>query len=363
MATSITTWQRLEPVPRSGDLRAGLRAADGGPVVVPGQAAAVRRAPRRGRRLPRRGHALGDDGTAVTVAPRHTRGRRCRRVRGPRPELGPSGGRGGARARVRHRARRWPRRQRRTALPPAAPLPAGRRPGRAVPRPLRAAREDLPGDDPDTVRLRRRAVGRVPDARRLAADLLAHRKTAAKLTSLPAKPPVPAAARPKVIAAANDFLRAWATALTDPPRSHRAHGDRTGWSTPSLSRPTCPVVASCSPRRSTAAAGWTGTTSTQPGNLRSVPRPSRSLPRTGAHDAARAGVVRRHAGRPLLGDRGRHRPLRRSRHRPDGAGADAARRVRADLRQRLVRGARRPAGRLRHRDRLLQGDRLLRSPD
>ena len=72
--------------------------------------------------------------------------------------------------------------------------------------------KDLPGDDPDTVRLRRRAVGRVPDARRLAADLLAHRGSAAKLTSLPAKPPIPAAARPKVVAAANDFLRAWAAA-------------------------------------------------------------------------------------------------------------------------------------------------------
>ena len=83
--------------------------------------------------------------------------------------------------------------------------------------------KDLPGDDPDTVRLRRRAVGRVPDARRLAADLLAHRKSAAKLTSLPAKPPVPAAARPKVIAAANDFLRAWGNGLSEPaPKSPSA---------------------------------------------------------------------------------------------------------------------------------------------
>ena len=88
--------------------------------------------------------------------------------------------------RARHRARRRPRRQRRAALPPPAPLPAGRRPrSRRTSPATRCAPQDLPGDDPDTVRLRRRAVGRVPDGRRLAADLLSppRRRRRADLTS------------------------------------------------------------------------------------------------------------------------------------------------------------------------------------
>ena len=46
--------------------------------------------------------------------------------------------------------------------------------------------EDLPGDDTDTVRLRRRATGRVPDGRRIHADLVAARGAATELTTLPA---------------------------------------------------------------------------------------------------------------------------------------------------------------------------------
>src|SRR5206468_1466365 len=65
---------------------------------------------------------------------------------------------------------------------------------------------ELPGTDADTVRLRRRAVGRVPDGRLVRADLLTERGNASELTALPAEPAVAASNRTKVIAAANAFL-------------------------------------------------------------------------------------------------------------------------------------------------------------
>ena len=76
--------------------------------------------------------------------------------------------------------------------------------------------EDLSGDDPATAALRRRAVGRVPDGRRLRADLVAARGVDPQLTTLPAAPPVPANDRDKVIAAANAFLAWWDNFLTEP---------------------------------------------------------------------------------------------------------------------------------------------------
>lgn len=75
---------------------------------------------------------------------------------------------------------------------------------------------DLPGEDHDTVRLRRRAVGRVPDARKLAADLLSHRGDNAALTSLPTTTPIALGDRAKVLAAANAFLDTWAAQLSEP---------------------------------------------------------------------------------------------------------------------------------------------------
>ena len=315
----------------------------------------------RTRARPCEADALGHDGAAVAAAPRHTRGGRRRRGHRPRPGLGAAGDRGGARARVRHRARRRPRRQRRAALPPTAPLPAGRGQVAAYVARYALREEDLPGDDPDTVRLRRRAVGRVPDARRLAADLLAHRgqRREAHLTSREAD-------RPGGRAAEGRRRRQRLPARVGRGRE-RAR--------PVVAERVAAEPAGALLRRPGRPARWSGRA-----RLGGVPRRPAGLARLqrgraavarcagqagradepGAHDAARAGLVRRHARRPLLGDRGRHRPLRRSRHRPDGAGADAARRVRADLRQRLVRGADRPAGRLRDRDRLLPGDRLLR---
>ncbi len=76
---------------------------------------------------------------------------------------------------------------------------------------------DLPGDDPDTVRLRRRAVGRVPDARRLAGDLLAHRGSDPELTSLPGTPQLDPGDEVKALLAANQFLAAWETVFAPAP--------------------------------------------------------------------------------------------------------------------------------------------------
>ena len=74
---------------------------------------------------------------------------------------------------------------------------------------------DLPGDDPATVALRRRATGRVPDGRRLHAALDAARGGAPALPTLPPQPPV--GGNPdRLLAAANDFLRWWEDVIAEP---------------------------------------------------------------------------------------------------------------------------------------------------
>ncbi len=75
---------------------------------------------------------------------------------------------------------------------------------------------DLPGDDQATAALRRRAAGRVPDGRRLHADLAAARGSAETLTILPAQPAIPATDRDRVLAAANAFLAWWDGFIAEP---------------------------------------------------------------------------------------------------------------------------------------------------
>jgi hypothetical protein len=78
-----------------------------------------------------------------------------------------------------------------------------------------------PGDDPVPARgasFRDLATGRAPDGARLLADLTAHRGRRRKLVSLPARPAVPAAARGKVLAAANEWLAWWNGLITTPAR-------------------------------------------------------------------------------------------------------------------------------------------------
>lgn len=214
--SSITTWQRLEPIPRHGDLRVGLRAPTADPLWLLA----------RQRQF---GELRGEDaGSPVEARFAATTARLSRLHPGPP-------GSGAADTAVDLDGRSGPL----EALVEREPvLDTGRDGGLVVSaglhflrllRQQRAAatvatylgryalrEQDLPGDDPDTVRLRRRSVGRVPDARRLAADLLAHRGDATELTSLPAQPNLPPGARAKVLAAANDFLRWWQGALDEP---------------------------------------------------------------------------------------------------------------------------------------------------
>jgi hypothetical protein len=75
---------------------------------------------------------------------------------------------------------------------------------------------DLPGDDPAAAALRRRAIGRAVDGRRLHADLLAARGNRRELATLPAQPPIPAADQANVLAAVNEFLAWWESFLAEP---------------------------------------------------------------------------------------------------------------------------------------------------
>ena len=214
--SSITTWQRLEPIPRNGDLRAGLRAQtadplwllarqrqfgelrgeDAGSPVQATLSATTARLSRLHLGTPGAGAADAAVDIDAGAGPLETLVER-------EPLIG-TGGDGGLVVSAGLHFLRLLRSRKATAAV-----------ARYVDR-YALREEDLPGDDPDTVRLRRRAVGRVPDPRRLAADLLAHRGGATKLTSLPSQPTLPAGARPKVVAAANDFLRAWAAAVSEP---------------------------------------------------------------------------------------------------------------------------------------------------
>jgi hypothetical protein len=216
--SSITTWQRLEPLPRTNDLRQGLRAEIADPLWMLA----------RQRQF---GELLGEDaGSPVQATLKATAGRISRLHLG---RLGTAAAT--AAAAFDHRDTDGPL----EAIVEREPLLGTGADGGLVVsaglhflRLLRAARAtsqvttyveayalttgDLPGDDPDTQRLRRRAVGRVPDARRLAADLIAHRGTATELTTLPANPAVPSGDEAKVLVAANAFLAAWGTGLTEP---------------------------------------------------------------------------------------------------------------------------------------------------
>lgn len=214
--SSITTWQRLEPLPRSDDLRPGLQAEIADPLWLlarqrqfgelrgedagsPIQAAFDAMSGRISRihfGLP------GDDAAAVAtdhddrllpleVAVEREPVRATREGAGLAVEMGLHF----LRLLRLHRA------------PPLVAEYVTRYAIRA---------QDVEGDDETTARLRRRAVGRVPDGRRLHADLASRRGTDAQLTSLPTQPAIPAGDRPKVLAAANAFLRHWDGLLSEP---------------------------------------------------------------------------------------------------------------------------------------------------
>lgn len=214
--SSITTWQRLEPIPRSHDLRPGLRAEIADPLWLLA----------RQRQF---GELRGEDaGSPVTATLAASSGRVSRL------HLGPPGS-GASDAALDYAITDGPV----EALVERERLLDGDAAGELVVsaglhflRLLRVERAtpvigvyldeyaltaaDLPGDDSDAKRLRRRAVGRVPDARRLAADLLEHRGNATELTSLPGRPAIANPDRPKVLNAANAFLTSWESRISEP---------------------------------------------------------------------------------------------------------------------------------------------------
>jgi hypothetical protein len=214
--SSITTWNRLEPLPASNDLEPGLRAEIADPLWLLA----------RQRQF---GEFRGEDAGSPILSRLEVQSARLSRY-----HAGPPGEDAGERA-IDYDDADLPlevlaEREALRGRPGDGGLAfeaglhflrllrkhraAGRR-GAYVKRYAFVA-GDLPGDDPATAALRRRAVGRVPDGRRLYADLAAARGNAERLTTLPSQPPTPSAARPKVIAAANEFLRWWERLVAEP---------------------------------------------------------------------------------------------------------------------------------------------------
>lgn len=77
-------------------------------------------------------------------------------------------------------------------------------------------RPAVPAVDPASTRLRQLYAGRVPDGFRLRADLVDHRGAADSLTSLPAEPAIPPGQHNRVLAAANAWLDWWDQLYTEP---------------------------------------------------------------------------------------------------------------------------------------------------
>ena len=220
--SSITTWNRLEPLPASDDLEHGLRVEIADPLWLLA----------RQRQF---GEFRGEDAGSPIRSRLEVQSARLSRY-----HPGPAGSDAADHAvdyddaslPLEVLAEREPLRGRRGdgGLAFEAGLhflrllrkhrAAGRRGAYVRHYAFRAA--DLPGDDPVTVALRRRAVGRVPDGHRLHADFEAARGTAARLTKLPPQPTVPAAARPNVLAAANEFLGWWRRLVAEPRAGHDA---------------------------------------------------------------------------------------------------------------------------------------------
>ena len=170
--SSVTTWTRLEPLPRSARLHLGTPGRDRGSALAARSATAVRRAPRRRRGIAGAGAAHSSERPDLSL-PRGGAGSRRRRGRSRPRRLSSS-------ARSARRAGACPGLARRRRVEgrgrPALPAPPPEASSRATRRAAYVthyaiADSDLVGDDADTSALRRGAVGRAPDGRRLHADL------------------------------------------------------------------------------------------------------------------------------------------------------------------------------------------------
>lgn len=219
--TSITTWQRLEPLPRSDDLRPSVRAEIADPLWLLA----------RQRQF---GELRGEDaGTPIVARLEATAGRISRLLRGQgggagavdhddtvlplevaveREGLRASAEGGGVAVEAGLHFLRLLRAHRATALV-----------GLYVDH-YKLDAAALPGDDAGAARLRRRAAGRVPDGRRLYADLAAARGALAALNGLPGQPAVPVGEGDKALAAARAFMAWWESFVSEP-----AEGQPDAW--------------------------------------------------------------------------------------------------------------------------------------
>lgn len=212
---SLTTWTRLEPLPRTDDLRESVQAQVADPLWLLARQWQL-------------GELRGEDGGSPIRVQLRAESARISRYHPGAPGANP-----GARA-VDHDAgvplEAVVERERLTDPSGGARLAAdaglhflrllsahgaGRQRAKYVAA-YRPAEPAAGGDDPEAVEFHRLTGRRAPDGMRLLADLRARRGAAAKLTSLPTRPTIPAADRPKVLAAANAWLSWWESAYTEP---------------------------------------------------------------------------------------------------------------------------------------------------
>jgi hypothetical protein len=216
--SSITTWTRLEPLPRSADFTSGLRAEIADPLWLlarqrqfgelrgedagsPVQAQLTIQSARISRYHP------GEPGAnAAEVASDYTDSSFPLETLVEREPVWSSSGAGRLKVEAGLHFLRLLRKHR------AGNLEVTYVTNYAI------TENDLVGDDADTSALRRGAVGRAPDGSRLFGDLRRARGNRRELTELPESPAVPAADQEKVIAAANEFLVWREQFVVEPPR-------------------------------------------------------------------------------------------------------------------------------------------------
>lgn len=215
--SSVTTWTRLEPLPRSADFTTGLRGEIADPLWLlarqrqfgefrgedagsPVQAQLTAESARISRYHP--GELRAD---AAEVASDHTDSSIPLETLVEREPVWSLPGAGRLKVEAGLHFLRLLRKHR-----------AGNLQGKYVTH-YAIADGDLVGDDADTNALRRSAVGRAPDGSRLFRDLRQARGNRRELTELPQSPTVSAADKDKVIAAANDFLAWWDQFVVEPP--------------------------------------------------------------------------------------------------------------------------------------------------
>lgn len=217
--TSITTWNRLEPVPRSADLRSGLRAELEDPLWLMG-------------RQWQFGEFAGEDAGSPVESVLHIEVARLSRYR-----AGAGGGVRGTHDLDDHSLPLEAAVERRPVAGTLAEVRWRAEGGLHFLRLLRAHRvgegqrrqwveaytfeevatAGVVGDDPAGVAWLATVQGRTVDGAALADALGSHLSNDGTLTDLPAEVAVPASQRARVLAAAGEWLHWWRSGIEEPP--------------------------------------------------------------------------------------------------------------------------------------------------